>query len=105
MERACAGGGEVRVSEMLIVDTFTKLIFGEADQYSDHELAIIQALRHVDPNVALDSHTAMGRYLRVLGVREMTGLVGQVRSFMSGTDMVLSKASAGLAIGHPQQLR
>lgn len=104
MERACASGGEIRVSEMLIVDTFTKLIFGEADRYSDDELAIIQSLRQVDPNVALDSHSEMGRYLRALGVREMTGLVGQVRSFMSGGDMVLPTTSAGFPTGHPQQL-
>lgn len=104
MERACASNGEVRVSEILIVDTFTKLIFGEADQYSDDELAIIQALRQVDPNVALNSHSEMGKYLRVLGVREMTGLVGQVRSFMSGADMVLPTASTGFAAGHSQQL-
>ena len=33
------------VSEMAIVDTFTKLIFGEEDAYSDRELGIIQAFR------------------------------------------------------------
>lgn len=91
------------VSEMLIVDTFTKLIFGEGSQYTDSELAIIQALRQVDANVALDSHLDMGVYLRALGVREMIILVGQVRSFMAD-DMALPIPSAGLATGHPQRL-
>ena len=102
MKRACAAGSDVQVSEMLIVDTFTKLIFGEGSQYSDGELAIIQALRNVDANVTLDSHLDMGAYLRALGVREMTVLVGQVRGFM-GTDMVLSVPAAGLVTGHPQR--
>jgi hypothetical protein len=91
------------VSEMLIVDTFTKLIFGEGSRYTDGELAIIQALRQVDANVALDSHLDMGVYLRALGVREMIILVGQVRSFMAD-DMALPIPSAGLATGHPQRL-
>ena len=91
------------VSEMLIVDTFTKLIFGEGSQYTDGELAIIQALRQVDANVALDSHLDMGVYLRALGVREMIILVGQVRSFMAD-DMALPIPLAGLATGLPQRL-
>ena len=75
-------------SEMAIVDTFTKLIFGEESEYSDGELRIIQALRAVDDNVALDCHGDMGVYLRALGVREMIGLVSRVRSAMvQGLDL------------------
>ena len=66
-------------SEMAIVDTFTKLIFGEEDAYSDGEMEIIETLRKVDTNVALDNHQAMGEYLRALGVKEMIQLVSQVR--------------------------
>ena len=102
MKRACATGGDIQVSEMLIVDTFTKLIFGEGSQYTDGELAIIQALRQVDANVALDSHRDMGDYLRALGVREMIILVGKVRGFMAA-DRALPVPSAGLATGHPQR--
>ena len=67
------------INEMAIVDTFTKLIFGEEDAYSDGELEIIEALRKVDMNVALDNHQAMGEYLRALGVQEMIQLVSRVR--------------------------
>ncbi|MEP0203780.1 MAG: hypothetical protein ABJ084_05890 [Halioglobus sp.] len=67
------------VSEMAIVDTFTKLIFGESAQYSSQELLIIQALRLADANVALDSHGDMGGYLRALGVAEMIHLVSDVQ--------------------------
>ena len=74
--RASEGGS---VSEMLIVDTFTRLIFGDKDAYSSRELHIIQALRTVDPNVAFDSHDDMGEYLRALGVQEMIQLVARVR--------------------------
>ena len=68
------------INEMAIVDPFTKLIFGEENAaYSDSELGIIETLREVDMNVALDSHQAMGEYLRALGVQEMIQLVSRVR--------------------------
>jgi hypothetical protein len=66
------------VSEMAIVDTFTKLIFGQESQYSGSELGIIHTLRIVDDNVTLDCHGDMGVYLRALGVQEMIGLVSRV---------------------------
>jgi len=71
-------------SEMAVVDTFTKLIFnaysdGIGSDYSTEQLAIVQALRDVDRNVALDSSREIGIYLRALGVREMIGLVSLVR--------------------------
>jgi hypothetical protein len=85
------------VSEMSIVDTFTKLIFGEEEQYSSAELQTIQALRMVDSNVALDSHRDMGIYLRALGVKEMIALVTQVQEQQaSGSSVVLPAMP-----GHP----
>jgi hypothetical protein len=67
------------ISEIAIVDTFTKLIFGQEEAYSDLEQVIIEAFRAADINVALDSHHDMGQYLRALGVQEMIQLVSQVR--------------------------
>lgn len=72
------------ISEMAIVDTFTKLIFGEDSGFSPGELTIIQAFRCVDSNVTLDSSRDMGEYLRALGVREMIQLVSQVREQLAG---------------------
>lgn len=66
-------------SEMEIVDTFTKLIFGVDQDFSVKELAIIQTLRQVDDNIAMDSQREMGIYLRALGVAEMIKLVRRVR--------------------------
>ena len=77
------------VSEMAIVDTFTKLIFGEDSRYSNHELMIIQALRMVDTNVVFDSHRDMGAYLRALGVGEMIKLVARVQQQLAGGDALL----------------
>jgi hypothetical protein len=71
------------VSELAIVDTFTKLIFGEETRYSDAELRIVQALRLTDDNVALDGHHDMGIYLRALGVEEMIRLVSRVQGQMA----------------------
>ena len=79
MQRAYSKGKVGLVSEMAIVDTFTKLIFGEDDAYSDKELRIIQAFRSADTNVAMDSHQDMGGYLRAMGVREMIQLVPLVQ--------------------------
>jgi len=79
MKRAQSGMDGGQVNEMAIVDTFTKLIFGEDSRYSNRELMIIQALRMVDTNVVFDSHRDMGAYLRALGVGEMIKLVGRVQ--------------------------
>ena len=68
------------VSEMAIVDTFTKLIFGEEDTFSPSEELIIRAFRLVDHSVVLDSHRDMGIYLRALGVAEMIQLVTRVQT-------------------------
>ena len=79
MKRAQRQTESGAVSEMLIVDTFTKLIFGEESRYSNRELMIIQAFRMVDTNVVFDSHRDMGAYLRALGVGEMVKLVARVQ--------------------------
>ena len=67
-------------SEMAIVDTFTKLIFGEENTFSAGEELIIQAFRMVDQSVVLDSRRDMGIYLRALGVAEMIQLVTRVQN-------------------------
>ena len=67
------------ISEMAIVDTFTKLIFGEEAEFDVRELSVIEALRLADANVMLDDHRDMGDYLRALGVAEMVQLVARVR--------------------------
>jgi hypothetical protein len=67
------------ISEMAIVDVFTRLIFGEQGDLSPHERLIIDAFREVDTNVLLDSIEDMGGYLRSLGVREMIHLVARIR--------------------------
>jgi len=87
------------LSEMVIVDTFTKLIFGEDADYSNQELLIIQALRSADHNISLDSHRDMGVYLRALGVREMIVLVARVQSLLAdGLPMMPGMTGAP---GHP----
>ena len=68
--------GGVVVTEMTIVDTFTKLIFAVDDDYSAIEHAVIDAFRAVEANVYRDSTQEMGEYLRAIwGCREMIQLV------------------------------
>ena len=86
-------------SEMVIVDTFTKLIFGDDTEYSSQELLIIQALRSADHNVSLDSHRDMGVYLRALEVGEMITLVSRVQEQLSkGVPVIAGPVGAP---GHP----
>ena len=70
-------------SEMAIVDTFTRLIFGEEDHFDAAELRIVEALRLVDADMAGDSLREMGCYLRALGVAEMIQLVGRVQACLA----------------------
>lgn len=71
------------VSEMAIVDTFTRLIFGDQGDFSPREQMIIQTFRSVDSNVLMDNYADMGDYLRNLGVREMIHLVARIREQMT----------------------
>lgn len=74
-----ASSTDTQPSELEIVDTFTKLIFGVDQDFSSTEQDIIQVTRLVDDNVALDRVEDMGVYLRALGVNEMIKLVSRVR--------------------------
>jgi len=85
MKAAFDSGGGEPVSEMAIVDTFTRLIFGAQDGFSSSEELIIQALRVVDASCALDDYRDMGEYLRALGVAEMIELVTRMQANLAGT--------------------
>jgi hypothetical protein len=94
MTQTSQGSNEAgRLGEMAIVDTFTKLIFGE-EHYSRQEDLVIAALRLVDSNVTLDSHRDMGQYLRALGVNEMIRLVTRVETQLECGLQVLASATA-----------
>jgi hypothetical protein len=88
---------DTQPSELEIVDTFTKLIFGAEQDYTATELGIIGVLRLVDNNVALDRIEDMGVYLRALGVNEMIKLVSRVRR-----DYLLQAQTHTLASPHPR---
>lgn len=89
------------VSEIEIVDVFTRMIFGDED-ISLQELRIIQALSEVDQNVCLDSFAEIGTYLRALGVEEMIKLVTRVRFWLSEHE---PGALGGVSSSHPATLR
>jgi hypothetical protein len=88
---------DTQPSELEIVDTFTKLIFGADQDYTATELGIIGVLRQVDDNVALDRIEDMGIYLRALGVSEMIKLVSLVYR-----DYPLQAQTHTLASPHPR---
>lgn len=70
------------VSEMAIVNTFTKLIFGD-EVYTASELSIIAAFQAMNVTVARDDRAEMGEFLRNLGVREMIQLVSGLRRYLA----------------------
>jgi hypothetical protein len=86
------------VTEMSIVNTFTKLIFGD-EANSARELLIIEEFRAVDANVLHDSPQEMGEYLRSLGVREMIQLVSRLRQHIN--DNVEAPAAKKKRKAHP----
>ena len=71
------------ISELVIVDTLTRLIFGDESGFGEREQDIIRALRLVDPQVTPDDLVEMGEYLRALGVAEMIDLVARVRGCLA----------------------
>jgi hypothetical protein len=70
------------VTEMAIVNTFTKLIFCE-EAYTARELSIVDAFQAMDVNISGESRIEMGEYLRNLGVREMIQLVSSLQQYLS----------------------
>jgi hypothetical protein len=93
MRHASKKNDEVPVSEMEIVNTFTKLIFGD-EAYSTRELFIIDAFRVVDVNVMRDDLADLGGYLRDLGVREMIQLVARVHRHLAESMQSLPSTGA-----------
>ncbi len=93
--QADAGRGAAVPSEMEIVDTFTHLIFGGDDELSDREMSIVQTLCSVDQHAAVCPTREIGSYLRDLGVKEMIGLVGRVRSHFPAPAPTGSRAARG----------
>lgn len=85
--------GGVLVTEMTIVDTFTKLIFAVDDDLSGLELAVVDAFRAVEDNVYRDTTAEMGDYLRNLGVREMIQLVARVERRMHEHPIALNSGA------------
>ena len=71
-----------QANEMVIVDTFTRLIFGDQVEVDAVEGRIIEALRLAEPSLLGDSREQMGDYLRAMGVREMVDLVARVRDLI-----------------------
>lgn len=97
MQRAYKNNEAVGVSEMAIVNTFTKLIFGE-EASAERELAIIDGFRAIEVDVLRDSHEEMGEYLRNLGVREMIQLVSRLHRHLAGP---VDIASSGTTVTTP----
>lgn len=95
MKRTQCSADAGRVSELAIVDTFTKLIFEDESGFSTPELEIIAALRLVDGNLLSGSLRDMGRYLRALGVGEMIALVSQVNACLAPVGSRQRKAGPG----------
>jgi hypothetical protein len=88
------------ISEMAIVDTFTRLIFADDSGFDLREELIIETFRTVDANVLLDSYVEMGEYLRNLGVREMIHLVSRIREqVLDEVDAAMSRLSDAKSMG------
>jgi hypothetical protein len=92
---------DVPVTEMEIVNTLTKLIFGD-EIITLQELEIVEGFRSVDANVLRDSHAELGEYLRNMGVREMIQLVSRVRQQMHDDTNTTAASSNKKSSADPQ---
>jgi hypothetical protein len=90
--------GQSVITEMMIVDTFTRLIFEQDADLCARDAQIIEAFRVAEHQVRTRDTVGLGDYLRDLGVREMIKLVGRVRD-------VLALALPGLASADAEQAR
>lgn len=95
MKHSEPGRSASEPSEMVIVDTFTRLIFGDGGDFSSGELQVIEALRYAEPDVAGDDLRAMGDYLRALGVAEMVELVSRVQHCSAAAPPGVAEAGQG----------
>jgi hypothetical protein len=84
MRRAFKEKEQGPVTEMAIVNTFTKLIFGD-EAFTRQEQSIIAAFQAMDVAVRGGSRAEMGEYLRNLGVREMIQLVSGLQLYLSSS--------------------
>lgn len=92
---------EEPVTEMAIVNTFTKLIFGD-EAYTRREQSIIDAFEAMDVAVIGGSRAEMGEYLRNLGVREMIQLVSGLQLYLSSCRNSASQAMRSKAPPSPR---
>lgn len=89
------GANPTGISEMAIVDTFTKLIFGEDREYTDQEIQIIDAFSLAEFGVPSRDPSVLGAMLRELGVRQMIDLVVRVRDVLSMQASVVPGQTTG----------
>ena len=87
-------------SEMEIVDTFTKLIFGAGGELSSREIGIVAALREVDQNVTLDDAAALGVYLPGPGRagNDQSGVSGSAEFSARGTSSISRRVTSTRSI-------
>ncbi|GAB5445171.1 hypothetical protein [Gymnodinialimonas sp.] len=94
MQYSYSIGETFAVSEMAVVDVFTRLIFNDQGEFTATEKTIIETFRTVDANVLMDSYSEMGEYLRNLGVREMIHLVARIREQLAAQSLGGAQQSA-----------
>jgi hypothetical protein len=88
---------------MAIVDTMTRLIMGEVSGFSGDDLEIAEAIRGVLPELAGSELSAVGSYLRSLGVLEMIELVEHTERFLADTAPGAIRQLAASLDGQPRQ--
>ncbi len=67
------------ISELSIVDTCTRLVFGDGPLLSETDELIVAALERDDQ---LTGAQSLGDQIREMGVNEMIALVGRTKRFL-----------------------
>jgi hypothetical protein len=67
------------ISEMAIVDLFTRLIFDADAVLDESDQLVLAILQHSDASLAAASRVDISEYLRAMDVREMIAVVASVK--------------------------
>ncbi|MCR8922436.1 hypothetical protein NO559_06605 [Dasania sp. GY-MA-18] len=77
------------ISEMAIVDLFTRLIFDADAVLDESDQLVLAILQHSDASLAAASRVDISEYLRAMDVREMIAVVASVKQQYEQQQLIL----------------
>jgi hypothetical protein len=86
-----SSNGSVSIDEVSIVDTCTKLIFGDRKALNETDVLIVAALQLSDGLLEEGTLEAIGNHIRQMGVEEMIRLVGRAKQRLDSNQLQVAR--------------